>query len=408
MRVWAVACVAGCLLRMAEPSEAAATSAALRTAPPAAAESGAGVGSVVVRFDGRSSAVTVVEARYPLKLLHAINRHPHVAQHTAALQSALVELPLLPPYVPPVVQVAGYGGGLLSGDRLSVNVRLMEHSSLLLTTPAHGRAYKQQQPAPHSHRGSPTVPSGSSTHSSSSSGHSSTSSGHIGSELRHAFHLGPAALLLFAPSPLSLFARSSLHTSTTVHLHRNSSALLVDVITGGRRSRGEQFGQSLYSNTTTVYFTDGDDQRVPVPAMRDRSVLLGQQHCDEPLTVGRYQARGTVLLLGPHLLPLAVRLFLQCNQRSVKRRARMADPVSGSTECVVSAAWVCGNAPELVPADCVIDSAAVEICLRSGRVSGGCLLRLLSVEVENALQTVGRLLSALDVHMQGVAPWQRV
>jgi len=352
-----------------------------RPAQSAAAGRGAeGEGELAVQFDGRSSVVLRIEARYPLKLLHHINRH------SQQLPADTVKLPRLPSHVPPVVQMVGYGGGLLGADRLSLNVRLAEHSSLLLTTPANGRAYKQQQPA-----------------YTTTARSSSSRPSHFSSELRHTFHLGPSSLLLFVPSPLSLFARSSLATATTAHLHPTASLLLLDVIAGGRHTQGEQFGQSDYSATTTLHF-DGDGR---VPALRDRTVLRGRQ-CEDEAAFGRYKARGTVLLLGPHLLPLAVQLFLAHNQRTVRKRARSAESAAVSTECVVSAAWVCGHAPELLPADYLVDSAAVERCLSGGRVSGGCLLRLLSVEVESLLHTVGQLLAPVDSHMQGVAPWQRV
>ena len=341
-----------------------------------------GGGVLVVRFDGRSSVVLRIEARYPLKLLHQINRHAQLPS-TAALQAVPALLPRLPAHLPPVVQMVGYGGGLLRADRLSLNVHLMPHASLLLTTPANGRVYKQHH----------------STHLTSTTG----------SELRHTFHVGPSSLLLFVPSPVSLFARSSLATHSTLHLHREASLLLLDVITSGRSTQGEQFGQSQYSATTTVYYTDDNNHTDRVPTIRDRTVFGGEQHDDDAATVGSYKARGTVLLLGPQLLPLAVQLYLSHNQRGVrKKKAQHAEAGSGAVECVVSAAWVCGNAPELVPADCVMDTATVERCLSGGQVSGGCLLRLMSGEVDQLLQTVSRLLTALDSHMQGVAPWQRV
>ena len=361
--------------------------------PNTSASAGAGAegeGSIVVRFDGRSSAVLRIEARYPLKLLHLIRRHSQLDARD--LNAAL---PRLPPYVPPVVQMLGYGGGLLSADRLSLHAQLLPHSALTLTTPAHGRAYKQRQPA---------------LSASTSSRPNDSRVGGIGggSEVRHTFHLAAHSLLLFVPSPVSLFAHSSLAAHTTLHMHATASVLLLDAYTGGRPTQGERFGQAVYSSTTSVYYQHEDEAVgagiAPIPALRDRSVLFGHQQLDDAATVGRYAARGSVLLLGPHLLPLAVQLFLAHNQRSVRKKAHSVQ----SNECVVSAAWVCGHAPELLPADRAVDSAAVQRCLSGGRVDGGCLLRLLSVEVEALLQTVGRLLAALDAQLQGVAPWQRV
>ena len=354
--------------------------------------SGDGEGALVVGFDGRSSAVLRIEARYPLKLMHAIDRHSQhdshssnsLASHSNTQQSLRsISLLRLPAHVPPVVQMLGYGGGLLSADRLSLKAQLTPHATLLLTTPAHGRAYKQRLQQQQS-----TQPAGS-----------------VSSEVSYSFHLGPSSLLLLAPFPVSLFANSSLATRCTVHMHSSASALLFDAITGGRHTRGEQFGHVAHSATTTLFIDDHDQH---VPAVRDRSVLSGRPCDDDANMAGRYKARGTVLLIGPHLLPLAVELYLTHNQRTVRVKARSKDAAAASTECVVSAAWVCGNAPDLLPADCPVDSAAIERCLGGGRVSGGCLVRVLSVEVESLLQTVGSLLAALDWHMQGVAPWQRV
>jgi len=74
--------------------------------------------------------------------------------------------------------------------------------------------------------------------------------------------------------------------------------------------------------------------------------------------------------------------------------------------CIVSASWV----GEGLPPEGEDEEAAVKRVSEEGgevEVSGGCLLRLMSGEINEMLDELQRLLAPLDTHMQGVAPWQR-
>lgn len=72
----------------------------------------AGKGHIQVRSDGHEAVLSKLSYSYPLKLLSPRLSHPNVA----------------------VVYVLTYGGGLVGGDRIDLEVGVNDRTSLVLLT----------------------------------------------------------------------------------------------------------------------------------------------------------------------------------------------------------------------------------------------------------------------------------
>ena len=319
---------------------------------------------------GERSVIDTIHAHYPLKLMHAINRYPALPSPTPPPSpSPLLRLlsSRLPSHLPPVVQMLSYGGGLVSSDCVRLTARLHPHSSLLLTTPAHGRVYGERV------RGAGRV------------------------EMVQEVECGEGSLALVVPSPLGPLRASEYAATLSVALGEGASLLLFDGLTSGRATLAEHFSVARYSSSTTVARWPAAADAAPL--LRDRTVIVPPH-----AALHRHRAQATVVLLGPALLPLAVALYRGVQQRTVGRRegAALWDADGRMRGCITSASWVAGSPPSDTE-----DEAAAARKVEGGSITGGCLLRLMGGDVAVVLDEVQRLLPTLDVHLQGVAPWQR-
>jgi hypothetical protein len=254
----------------------------------------------------------------------------------------------------------------VGNDQLHLDVTLKPHSTLLVTTPSHGKVYGH------------TVGASVAVHQS--------------------FVCSPCSLLLFVPSPVSPFRDSSLTSHTAVHLDRSASALLFDGVTSGRTTLGEHFSMTRYTSTTVITAT-GPASSPPLPLLRDRTVLA------PPFAaLHRHRVQATLTLIGPHLLPLSVALYRSIQQRTVRSVRRGGVTVSPFTPCLISASWI-GGRPPLDGEDEA--AAARRLASDDGAEPGGCLVRMMSEEVADLLEEVQRMMAWLNEPLQGVAPWQR-
>ena len=331
----------------------------------------AGCGLLRCERDGGQCRVSRISAHYPLKLMHAIDRH--CCERPAA--AAALPGSQRPWHAPPAVQLLTYGGGVLGCDWLRLRVELLPASCLLLTTPSHGRLYRQRAGC----------------------------SGGETAKLSQDFRLAASSLLLYLPSPVSAFASSAVVSRSTVRLQASASVALLDCLTAGRQTLAESF-QSVrrYEQETEVLL----QSRPPRRLLRERLVIAAPAAGLLP-----HRCQASLLLLGPQLLPAALRLFLLLSQRTVRK---------DEPAVLLSASWVGGHVPAAASGAGAGEEAEAEVeaevarLLRlhaalSAPLSGGCLLRLSGDEVCEIMAELGRVLDgALDCWTQGLAPWQRI
>ena len=132
----------------------------------------------------------------------------------------------------PEVQITNPSGGILSGDRLKVDVALAPGSAASILTQAANKAYK-------------------------------------GAKARQSatFRVGEGGFLEYLPHYLIPFARSSYWQETEIHLAEDATLLAWDAFCAGRVVRGERFAfEGLFSRTriyrgTLPEVVDGFDLR---------------------------------------------------------------------------------------------------------------------------------------------------
>jgi urease accessory protein len=202
----------------------------------------AGEGSLAFEIVGDRTSIASARARSPLKLLTPKN-------HGDARWTF----------------VATYGGGLVDGDAIALDVQVGEGAKALIGTQASTKVYK--------------CPSGEATQT---------------LEAR----VSRGGLLVVAPDPLVPFAGAKYAQRATIRLEEGASLAWLDVLSCGRASRGERWAFSRYSSRTRV-FVNG------ALACDDALVLDSKRELAR--SFGRFDAIATILLFGIEPRPVATR-----------------------------------------------------------------------------------------------------
>ena len=197
----------------------------------------AGQGSLVFDVVGSRTAIASARAKAPLKLLTPKN-------HGSARWTF----------------VATYGGGLVDGDAIALDVRLGRGARALIGTQASTKVYRCPR-------------------------------GHARQTLDA--RVAEDALLVVAPDPLVPFAGSRYHQRATIRLTENASLAWVDVLSCGRASRGERWAMTRYASRTRIFRDD--------TLVCDDALVLDAEGRDLPRMMGRFDAIATLFLAGPAL-----------------------------------------------------------------------------------------------------------
>lgn len=229
--------------------------------PPAAtilaATPDAGRGDVAVSrgADGRSR-VTRAYATSPLRMLTPVN-HGHAAW----------------------VYLSSYGGGLVDGDRVSLDVNVGRGATAFLSTQASTKVYRS----------------------------------HHGTASRLDALVADDALLVLAPDPVVCFAGARYRQRQRITLEPRASLVLVDWVTSGRRAAGERWQFEEYAAHTEV----------DVAGRRAVYDTLSLQAAHGPLDVrlGRFDVLALVVLAGDRLDAQARAVAARVDKTPVVRRA---------------------------------------------------------------------------------------
>jgi urease accessory protein len=220
--------------------------------PPAA---GRGEIEVVRRHDGRS-VVTRAYATSPLRLLTPIN-HGHAAW----------------------IYGSSYGGGLVDGDAVTLDVDLAPGAAAFVSTQASTKVYR-------SFRGTRSATDG---------------------------RIGPGALLVLAPDPVVCYAGSRYRQSQRFAVDAAGALVLVDWVTSGRRAAGERWQFDEYDATTEVHVAGA-------LVLHDR-LRLRAAHGDLGSRLGRFDVLALVVLAGAGVAGEAAAIVGSVMARPLERRA---------------------------------------------------------------------------------------
>jgi urease accessory protein len=186
-----------------------------------------------------------------------------------------------------------YGGGLVAGDRLSLDLRLGAGAKVLLSTQASTKVYRGDRPS--------------------------------GQSLKA--EVGPGATLVVAPDPLVCFAGSSYAQSQEFRLSADSALVVVDWFTCGRAACGERWAFDRYSSRVDI--RRGDE------SLAFDATVLDPAHGPLAERFGGFDALAAVFLFGPPLAAQAARLVETVRSASSEGRMVLAAAASPVREGAV-------------------------------------------------------------------------
>ncbi len=197
------------------------------------------------------------------------------------------------------VYTSSLGGGLVDGDHLRVDIDVAPGASALLSSQGFTRVYRS--------------PSG------------------CRNELEA--RVGEGALLALVPDPTVCFADARYSQLQDIQLAPGASLVLMDLVNAGRSANGERWACASFSSTLRVHQQGR--------ALLDERWLLEPRHGHLPERLGRFDALGTVVLLGPAL---------------AKAREALAARV-GALPVIPRAGLICSTSP-LGPEGLILRAAA--------------------------------------------------
>ncbi|KAI0361284.1 UreD-domain-containing protein [Trametes cingulata] len=214
-----------------------------------------GQGRVVVRNDGFANVFSDLSATYPLKLLS----------------------PQLPSGSVSIVYVLSYGGGLVGGDQVHLVVEVQEGARLAMLSQGSTKVFK--------------IRPGQRLSAARAQIHPVTTQ-------KLDVHISAGSALFLLPDPVTCFRAAKYHQTQTFHLAQGASAVLLDWVTSGRKSLGEEWVFSRYYSVNEVWL---EGRRIA----RDATLLEERDAQDGPLmvrtlaeTLAPYSCYATVIIYG--------------------------------------------------------------------------------------------------------------
>lgn len=251
-----------------------------RAATPVAA----GTGALVVARRHSGSVVTRAFARSPLRLLTPRN-HGEAAW----------------------IYTATYGGGLVGGDDIHLDVTVEAGAMALISTQASTKVYR--------------CPRGS----------AATLTAAVAAD----------AILVVAPDPVMPFRHSTYQQRQIVDLEDGASLVSLDWLTSGRRAMGERWAFDAYGTRTAV--------RSRGRLIVQDALLLRADDGDVAKRMGRFDVLCTIVLAGEGMRAHAERIVSRIDRAEVVRRSDLLTGASRTSDggCV---ARICGTSCEAVSA----------------------------------------------------------
>jgi urease accessory protein len=237
------------------------------TSPFGASKSKSGHGCIVLDILPPDKPVlSTVSYQYPLKLVAPDPLPPPSPAHGSG--EAI-------PRLIHTIFLLTYGGGIVAGDAIDLDVRLDSNTRLILLTQGSTKIFKTPSPD-------------------------------LVSRQHMTVHLKHNAALLYLPDPVQPFASSAFSQSQIYYLENEQGSLGVcDWVTSGRSARGENWDIYEYRSKNEVWTVDGNGKKRLL--LRDNLILDKHGRTDMRLSarMDGYSVFGTLILRGPIFAPLA-------------------------------------------------------------------------------------------------------
>jgi len=216
---------------------------------------GRGELTVVRAADGRSVA-TRAYSTSPLRLLMP-NNHGNAAW----------------------VYTSSYGGGLVDGDHLALDIDIGAGAAAFVSTQASTKVYRSAE----------------------------------GTSAQVHARIGRSGLLVIAPDPVVCFAASRYRQTQDFDVAEGGGLVVVDWLSSGRHASGERWAFDEYRARLRV--------RQSGTLIVHDSLALRAADGDLAARLGRFDVLGTALLLGPSVRDQAAEIVTRVAQLPVSRRA---------------------------------------------------------------------------------------
>jgi urease accessory protein len=191
------------------------------------------------------------------------------------------------------VYAATYGGGLVGGDALAIDVEVGRGAAALLATQASTKVYRSA----------------------------------CGASQRLRARVSDGSLLVLLPDPVTAFAGSRYTQEQHVELDAGGSLVLVDWLTAGRVASGERWKFDGYTNRTFV-------RRAGSLVLHD-AVSLGPEDGDVAARMSRFNCAATVIMTGPAVRAAAIRVAGEIGSAPLSRRSDLlmsSAPLAGGDD----------------------------------------------------------------------------
>jgi urease accessory protein len=220
----------------------------------------AGRGTIAVESSAGNTYISRIRANSPLKLLTP--RHGSRAAWIIA---------------------GSYGGGLLSGDHLHLDVTAGPNSTLFLGTQASTKIYRARD------------------------GQSASQQLSLRAESR--------ATCIIAPDPVTPFTGAIYDQRQRIDLADDSSLVLLDWLTAGRCARGERWAFARYSTRTDIFINSRQIFRDAIRLDPSDGPIA------TPSRTGNFNCLATLLLIGPAVASPAANWLAEINQTPLSKGA---------------------------------------------------------------------------------------
>ncbi|KAG6851217.1 hypothetical protein H0H93_015227 [Arthromyces matolae] len=181
-------------------------------------QAGPGVGRISLVSYGSSATFSEMSYTYPLKLLA-----PRISQDGIA-----------------VVYLLTYGGGLVGGDEVQLSVDVDSRTMLVLLSQGSTKVFK-------------TRPGRRLASVKSSGSHAGGVLMKLTTIQSMTFRIAAGGALLLLPDPVTCFRSASYNQTQKFYLSENASIVVLDWITSGRMSMGEEWAFSRYYSANEVW-----------------------------------------------------------------------------------------------------------------------------------------------------------
>jgi len=183
-----------------------------------------------------------------------------------------------------------YGGGLVAGDEIELQVQIGLRAIGILGTQASTKVYRSPNQVPCRQTLQASVADG--------------------------------GLLVLAPDPLTCFAQAHYEQLQSIRLQDSGSLVLVDWLTSGRRARGECWAFSRYHSQLRIY---RNDELIMADAL-----LLDPADgpLDSPFRLGRFHCLAMIALIGEQLTAAIQAQLARVSAKPVQASARLLDVAS--------------------------------------------------------------------------------